>query len=186
MRVPKAAILGAAVVVLAVLSGAAAAFACTNLAIVNLSRPAAPPGATIDLTGAGFSGAVAGDPFTLHWGAHDGPLMATGPVDQAGNMSARFTVPDAAPGFYVIYIEHQGLRTRFQVLSAGQADQKASPAPPLASVAPEPSSNGVALLAATIGAFGLGLFGAGFVAVSRESRRRRRVPVPVSGDTPQR
>lgn len=179
MRLSKVTMCGAALVLVALLGGAASAFACTNLALVNMSLPGAPPGATIDLTAAGFSGAVAGDPFTLHWGATNGPALATAPVDQAGNLSARFTVPDAAPGYYVITIDPMGLKTRFQVLSPSQANPAAAPAPPLASVTPEPSSNGVALLAATIGTFGLGLFGAGFVAVTRENRRRRRVPVAV-------
>ncbi len=174
----------AGLIALLVMAVGGLAFACTDLAVVNMSMPAAPPGAAITMSGSGFSPQIAGDPIIYHWAASDGPVIAQAYPDQAGNLTTTFTVPQAEPGYYVIFFGEQTpdgaakqVRTRFQVLSAAPIGaQVAEPAPPVAA-AGGPGSNGLSALTVALGAFSLMVFLAGAAATARQLRRRD-VPEP--------
>jgi len=169
----------------------AAAFACTNLATLNLSSNTGNPGDSVTVTGSSFrvgTGTTATNPVVLHWNGADGKELATVMPDRAGNISATFTVPEGQPGYYVIVATQrnaQGVddygtpaRASYQILGAN--GPVAAPVSPGANtgVASEPSSSGIIALTVGLGALGLALFGAGFVAFVRQARRRD-VPVTV-------
>src|SRR3954447_26881305 len=83
----------------------AAAFACTNLATLNLSSTAGKAGDTVTVTGTSFAVARDGGPnlpVVLHWNGVDGAVLGQAVPDSAGNISATFTVPDGLPGYYVL------------------------------------------------------------------------------------
>ena len=104
---------------------AGAAFACTNLATVNLSSSMGKPGDAITLTGTGFmanaaempmdgmvmdmgaGGAMMGDlsvrsPVTVRWNGPDGPVLSTAVPDRSGTISVLFSIPDAPAGHYTV------------------------------------------------------------------------------------
>jgi hypothetical protein len=166
----------------------AAAFACTNLATLNLSSNTGGPGDSVTVTGSSFRvarGSEPTNPVVLHWNGADGKELANVMPDKAGNISATFTVPEGQPGYYVIVATQrnaQGVddygtpaRASYQILGAnGPVAAPVSPAN--TGVAAEPSSSGIIALTVGLGALGLALFGAGFVAFVRQARRRD-VPV---------
>lgn len=185
----RTAVAAFASVVLGVVGLGAASWACTSLATLNLSKASGAVGETITVTGSSFKvttpEAVA-PPVQLHWNAADGPVVAQAATDSAGNFSTTFAIPQSDPGNFVVIArqldeegkDHWGTpaRAAFQVLGAGTAPVAA---PTVASrpfsTAASDSSGGVAL-ALGLGALGLVLFGAGFMAVVRQGRRQ---PVPV-------
>ncbi len=172
----------------------AVAFACTNLATLNLSSAAGSAGDSVTLTGSSFNVPSASRPGPLlpvvvHWNGVDGPVLATVLPDEAGNVYAEFTIPEGQPGYYVIVATQRNAegvdaygtpaRASFQILGPGGesvVQQPGSQAP--ATVAGEPSSAGIIALTAGLGALGLALFGAGFVAFVRQARGRE-VPATV-------
>lgn len=103
---------------------AASAFACTNLASINLSSTFGKPGDAIVVTGSGFSGGVEGPmegmdmgamdmasmgstsglavrpPVVLRWKGPDGPVLASAIPDRTGSISVTITVPETQPGRY--------------------------------------------------------------------------------------
>lgn len=106
------------------------AFACTNLATINLSTSMGKPGDAITVTGSGFlanadevpmdgmvmedtgkgatatmgttTGLAARSPVTLRWNGPDGPVLADAIPDRSGTISVLFTVPDAESGSYTV------------------------------------------------------------------------------------
>ncbi|MDP9420597.1 MAG: hypothetical protein M3P53_10700 [Actinomycetota bacterium] len=171
---------------------AVAAFACTNLATLNLSTPSGSVGDTVTVTGSSFrvpSGAQAGQPASpvvLNWNGADGRLLAQTTPDSAGNISATFSVPEGQPGYYVIVASQkdaQGAdaygtpaRASFQILGPN-GDSVVQPAgSQTPAVTADPSSSGMIALTVGLGVLGLALFGAGFTAFVRQARRRE-VPV---------
>lgn len=162
----------------------ATAWACTNLATLNLSSAAGNPGDSITVTGSSFRVASEGpsNPVVLNWNGVDGAELATVTPDSAGNISATFTVPEGQPGYYVIIatqrnedgVDEYGTpaRAAFEILgpSGEPISQPAAPAP--AGVSAEPGSTGMIALTALLGVLGLALFGAGFTAFVRQVRRR--------------
>ena len=172
---------------------AAAAFACTNLATLNLSSSTGKVGDSVTVTGSSFNVARAGatqNPVVLRWNGADGRELATVVPDKAGNISATFTVPEGQPGYYVIVATQknaQGVdaygtpaRASFQILGAnGQSVVTPAVSSAGSTVASSPSSSGIIALTVGLGALGLALFGAGFVAFVRQARRRD-VPVTAS------
>lgn len=168
---------------------ATAAFACTNLATLNLSSATGKPGDTVTVTGSSFNVAKAGPsaPVNLRWNSVDGPALATAQPDPAGNISATFAIPDGQPGYYVIIAtqrDAQGVdtygtpaRASFKILGPNGASA-AQPAgsSSAAGVSSNGSSSGLIALTVGLGALGLALFGAGFIAFARQARRRE-VPV---------
>ncbi len=163
----------------------AAAFACTNLATLNLSSNAGKPGDTITVTGSSFRmPREAPSGVQIRWNSADGPLLAETRPDRVGNITATFTVPEAAPDNYVILAvlrDARGAdtsgtpaRAQFQVLGAAArpaAAPLADQPPPVA--ASQSSSAGLIALTVALGVGGLALFAAGFVAFARQARARR-------------
>jgi hypothetical protein len=184
-----------ALVVAATAFSAAAAFACTNLATLNLSSGTGKPGDTITVTGSSFRmPREAPTGVQIRWNGVDGPVLAETRPDRVGNISATFTVPEAPPDNYVIVAvlrDARGAdtsgtpaRAQFQILGPGNRTVAApltEPAPPVA--AGESSSTGLIALTVALGVGGLALFAAGFVAFARQARVRR-VPTasPVRND----
>jgi hypothetical protein len=110
-------------------SVASGAFACTNLATVNLSASAGRPGDVVTLTGSGFqastdempmddmamtelakggtgTGSTAGlavrSPVVLRWDGPDGPVLADAVPDRSGTVSVVFAVPVTKSGSYSV------------------------------------------------------------------------------------
>src|SRR5688500_5362604 len=171
----------------------AAAFACTNLATLNLSSTAGKAGDQITVTGSSFRVASAtsnpGD-IVLRWNGVEGTELARVQADKAGNISATFAIPQGQPGYYVIVATQknaQGVdaygtpaRASYQILGAnGQSVVTPAVSSAGSTVASSPSSSGIIALTVGLGALGLALFGAGFVAFVRQARRRD-VPVTAS------
>ena len=171
----------------------AAAFACTNLATLNLSSTAGKAGDSVTVTGSSFRVASAtsnpGD-VVLRWNGVEGTELARVVPDKAGNISASFAIPQGQPGYYVIVATQknaQGVdaygtpaRASFQILGAnGQSVVTPAVSSAGSTVASSPSSSGIIALTVGLGALGLALFGAGFVAFVRQARRRD-VPVTAS------
>jgi hypothetical protein len=171
----------------------AAAFACTNLATLNLSSTAGKAGDQVTVTGSSFSvnakDVASSTPVVLHWNGVDGTQLATVVPDKAGNISATFAIPEGQPGYYVIVatqktngVDAYGTpaRASFQILGAnGQSVVTPAVTSAGSTVASSPSSSGIIALTVGLGALGLALFGAGFVAFVRQARRRD-VPVTAS------
>ncbi len=174
------------VVAVATVVAGVVAFACTNLATLNLSSPTGAVGDNVTVTGSSFRvgrGAEPTNPVQLHWNGVDGPVLAQAAPDKAGNISASFTIPQGQPGYYVIVATQrnaQGVdeygtpaRASFQILGPGGesvVQQPGTQAP--TGVGSDPSSTGIIALTVGLGALGLALFGAGFTAFVRQARRR--------------
>ncbi|HVL26512.1 MAG TPA: hypothetical protein VM390_00075, partial [Acidimicrobiales bacterium] len=163
----------------------AAAFACTNLATLNLSSSAGKAGDTVTVTGSSFnvnSQNVANSfPVVLRWNGVEGAELASVQPDRAGNISATFTVPDGQPGYYVIVAVQrnaQGVdvygtpaRASYQILGPNGQSVVQPAASPAGTVGTEGSSSGIIALTVGLGVLGLALFGAGFIAFVRQARR---------------
>ena len=106
-----------------------AAFACTNLATLNLSSSMGKPGDVITLTGSGFlasadempmdgmamemgaggspmAGTTAGlavrSPVLIRWNGPDGPVLSDAVPDRSGTISVVFTIPETRSGQYTV------------------------------------------------------------------------------------
>ena len=170
---------------------AAAAYACTNLATLDLSSGSGAPGVSFTATGSSFTPSA---PVMLHWNSLTGPVLAKVQASSSGAIAATAKVPSTAlPGDYVVVATQTvkgapafgtPARASFQVVGPGgataSAAQNAPTTNPLASVATS-SSSGVSggLLAATIilAVLGISLFGFGAAGYARQ-RRKSEVPVP--------
>ena len=161
---------------------AAAAYACTALATLNLSAPAGTAGSTVAVTGAAFATAAGSSPVALRWGKADGPVLAQATPDRAGNISANVTVPaDAKAGYHVIVATQTGprgaaapgtpARAAFEVVGPG--GQRATPGA-AAPAGSEGTPVGAVVVTALLGVAGLALFGGGVATIFRG--RRRDVP----------
>ena len=162
----------------------ATAFACTNLATLNLSSTAGKAGDTVTVTGSSFQvgrGDAATLPVQLRWNGVDGTVLAETIPDRAGNISATFTVPEGAPGYYVLVATQKDARgvdtygtparASYQILGAnGQSVVTPAAAASAAPLPSEPSSSGIIALTVGLGVLGLALFAAGFVAFVRQTR----------------
>ena len=172
---------------------AGVAYACTNLATLNLSTASGSVGDTVTVTGSSFrTPAKATDavmPVSLSWTGAAGPVLAQTTPDAAGNISATFTVPEGQAGYYVILarqLDAKGVdaygtpaRAALQILGANGE----SVVTPQTSQTPAVSDgNGAGILALTVGlgALGLSLFAAGFTAFARQARRQE-VPATAKG-----
>lgn len=103
------------------------AFACTNLASINLSSSAGKVGDAIVVTGSGFSGGVEGpmdgmdmgsmdmggtmestsglatrSPVVLRWNGPEGPVLTSAIPDRTGSISVTFNIPESQPGHYTL------------------------------------------------------------------------------------
>ncbi len=163
----------------------AAAFACTNLATLNLSSSAGKAGDTVTVTGSSFNvntrDVAASFPVVLRWNGVDGASLAEVQPDRAGNISATFTVPEGQPGYYVIVATQRNAqgadvygtpaRASYQILGPNGQSVVQPVATTPGTVGPESSSSGIIALTVGLGALGLALFGAGFIAFVRQARR---------------
>jgi len=188
---------GAAAVV--VVAGAAA-FACTNLATLNLSSTAGKSGDTVTVTGSPFrvdrTDVTKSNPVVLHWNGVDGAVLAQTKPDKAGNISASFSVPDGQPGYYVLVATQRDAkgadsygtpaRASYQILGANGQSVVQPASTPSAAVGSDSSSAGIIALTVGLGALGLALLRArrssqgpvgrsaraiGFAPASRSARR---------------
>jgi hypothetical protein len=161
---------------------AVAAFACTNLATLNLSTASGGVGDTVTVTGSSFRTATGDNPVmpvVLNWNGADGPVLAETTPDAAGNVSATFSVPEGQAGYYVIVASQTDAegeaaygtpaRASFQILGPNGESVVAQPGTQ-AAVPAEASSSGIIALTVGLGALGLALFGAGFTAFVRQAR----------------
>ena len=163
----------------------AAAFACTNLATLNLSSSAGNAGDTVTVTGSSFRvnarDVAASDAVVLHWNGVDGATLAEVKPDKAGNISATFTVPEGQPGYYVIVATQRDAkgvdaygtpaRASYQILGTNGQSVVQPVGSSTGTVGTETSSSGIIALTVGLGALGLALFGAGFIAFVRQARR---------------
>lgn len=179
------------------LMSAMAAFACTNLATLNLSESAGSPGTTIDLTGSAFSTGEGVQPVQIHWDGADGPVLGEATPDSSGAIETSVTVPeDAEPGFHVLVATQaqEGedgelspaygtpARASFTIGAVNDPAEIADTGGAAAAAAtPEAgASTGLIALTAVLALGGIGLFGAGLGLFVRETRRRtsdERAPV---------
>jgi hypothetical protein len=172
----------------------AAAFACTNLATLNLSSTAGKAGDVVTVTGSSFSAARADAPaipVQLRWNGVDGKVLAEATPDKAGNISATFTVPEGAPGYYVLVATQKDAkgvdaygtpaRASYQILGPNGQSVVTPPASGIAASVPSaPSSAGIIALTVALGVLGLALFGAGLVAFLRQVKASgAAAPAPV-------
>jgi hypothetical protein len=115
----------------------------------------------------------------IRWNALDGPVLAEVTPDKVGNISASVTIPQAPPDNYVIVAvlkdargaDTSGTPSRAQFQIQGGAGT-ATPQPALAQAQPATTSSGGGssapmVLLVGLGAVGLLLFAAGFVAATR-------------------
>ncbi|MGH9069996.1 MAG: hypothetical protein ACRDX8_02215 [Acidimicrobiales bacterium] len=179
-------VLGASAVTAGTMVFAAAAWACTNLATLNLSSAQGAPGSQISLTGSSFTPSVAGKiapPVVLHFNSLTGPALATVHPNAAGDINASFTIPQAQPGDYVIVATQTtksgsaefGTPARASLVipgPSGSASAQPATASLSSSTPPTSGSGGILGWAIGLGAGGLALFGAGLGAVVRQGRRR--------------
>ncbi|MDP8929339.1 MAG: hypothetical protein M3O70_12405 [Actinomycetota bacterium] len=179
------------VAVTSLLLGAMTAWACTNLATLNLSQSAVQAGNTIEVTGSSFKAPAEGvQPVQLHWNSAAGPILAEAVPDAAGSILTQVTIPaDAQPGHYVLVATQMavdpghGLPSGEPVFGtpARAAVMVGSPAPvegeaagaPTVSTTPEPGSGAMVAVTALLALLGLGLFGGGLALFVREVRSRR-------------
>ncbi len=179
----RAAGLAFGAVVACMLLFAGVAYACTNLATLNLSTGSGSVGDTVTVTGSSFAVPKApGDPtfpVSLTWDGATGPALAQAVPDAAGNISASFVVPEGAVGYHTIIASQTtkegtpayGTPARAAFLIVGPNGQPAPVVPP---TQPPAVSGGNGILALTIGlgVAGPALFAAGFVAFVRQARRQ--------------
>lgn len=168
----------------ALVLGLSTAWACTNLATLNLSSAAGQPGQAVTVTGSSFKVATSGPatPVVLHWNSVTGPALASVVPDQAGNISAQIAIPQAAPGYYVLVATQTvdgtdaygtPARAAYEIVAPGQHPAVTPNAGQTAGVASSsPSNTGVIALTIALGVAGLVLFGAGAGAFARQARRR--------------
>ena len=181
----------------------AAAFACANLATLNLSTTSGRPGTMVTITGASFvvpraSTGLPTTPVVLRWHDKDGPILAQVTPDRFGSISATFTVPEVSPGSYVIlgvqetprlpanaapdatpvYYPELGTpaRTSFEVLGASGVPVIRAPTGESADAAEsggQLDSTVWLVLTAAFGAVALSLFGGGLIAFIHQSKKAR-------------
>ena len=181
----------------------ASAFACANLATLNLSTGSGRAGTTITFTGAGFavpraSTGLTPTPVAVHWEWEDGPVIADVVPDRYGSISAQFTVPETRPGTYIIvatqktprrapgapadqapaYFPEPGTpaRASFEVLAPGAEPRTRTPVVESADVSDSQGQlDGTVwiVLTAAFGAEAMSLFGGGLIAFIHQSRKSR-------------
>lgn len=192
MRAKRRALTVTGVVGFLLAATAVFAYACTNLASLNLETSTGAAGDELAVTGSSFG---AEPEVVLHWNSVEGAELATVTPDQAGNIATTVTIPEGAqPGYYVVVAtqtsEEGGqvfggpARAAFQVLGPGGEALAAQPAGPdqLAEFASETAattSTGMVGLTVVLGLLGLGLFGAGIAGFVRESRGDEPARAPV-------
>ena len=176
VSVRTAAVAFSGVVTVAILALGLSAFACTLTNLVSVSTPVGSPGTAVSVSGVVLSKSE----VVVRWNGADGPVLARATAADFERGAMNFTVPDVAPGYYVVTMvqdDAQGndmvARAAFQVVGpAGEV----TPATPAAFGAPapaDPASGAPLVLAFGLGLAGLGLLGAGTMVVVGRARRRQ-------------
>lgn len=177
------------------LVSAMTAFACTNLATLNLSASNGAPGENVDVTGSSFATADSGgQEVAIHWDGVDGPELATAETDATGGISTSVEIPsDAESGYHVLVAtqmtedeetgelsEAYGTPARASFLVGdAPAEQATAPAASSSGAAPAAETpTGLIALTILLAIAGIGLFGAGLGLFVREVRQRGAVPAP--------
>lgn len=181
------------------LVSAMAAYACTNLATLNLSEGAGSAGADIDVTGSAFSTGDNVEPVEIRWGGTDGEVLAQATPDDTGAIQTSVTIPeDAQPGYHVLVATQMQegdegelspaygtpARASFLIGAVNEPAEISESAGASAAATPEAGmSTGLIALTAVLALAGIGLFGAGLGLFVRETRRRTaEQPAPVRGE----
>lgn len=183
------------------------AFACTNLATLNLSEASVSAGDTIDVTGTAFSsmgqevpgeGGDSAEAVMLRWDAVDGEVLAEIEPSELGTIQGSVTVPeDAEAGSHVLVATQQvvadaeeddvrpayGTPARAAIsVDAPMVEAREIGTPPVTTAASFGAEPGLLTFGgmALLGLLGLALFGAGLGLFVRDARRRPdRVTLPV-------
>jgi hypothetical protein len=101
----------------------ATAFACANLATVKLNTAGATPGTQVSFVGRNFNTSPAASAVQVRWNGRRGQVLFEGrPV--ANKLKGTFTVPQAAPGYYVIVATQTGPNGRIAAGTPGRAPLK--------------------------------------------------------------
>ncbi len=190
-------LIGATGVVGVVLAMAAGAWACTNLASLNISSTSGTPGTRLDISGTAYA-TKGGSDVVVKWDSANGPVLTTIKPDAAGTIHGSVTVPaDAKPGPHVLlamqdYTDSKGVTTAAYGTPARAsflvgATPAATPATEagVTSAAPAETSgasNGLIALTIALGVGGLALFGAGLAVLARQARRSP-TPAPIKTNT---
>lgn len=203
-RVRRRLTVGVAAVVAGVTTVVAVAFACTNLATINLSAEAAHPGDSISLTGTSFpvpraQSGLPPTPVEIHWQSPEGPLLAKVVPDRSGTIVTTFTIPESAPGPRVIVATQRRTmvnpntpdappvvadeygtpaRATLRVLAPGERATTIVAEQEFAPLTVDSGSTGMMVLLVLFGAVALSLFGGGVIAFVYQMRQRRPVPQP--------
>lgn len=181
------------------LMSAMAAYACTNLATLNLSEGAGAAGADIDVTGSAFSTGDNVQPVEIRWGGTDGPVLTEAEPDSTGAIETSVTIPeDAEPGYHVLVAtqmqeDDEGelspaygtpARASFLIGAVNEPAEISESAGAPAAATPEAGMpTGLIALTAVLALAGIGLFGAGLGLFVRETRRRTaEQPAPVRNE----
>ena len=179
-----------------VMGVAATAFACTNISTLNISDSAGRPGAAVVITGTSFGNSSPTGrrtttplPVRIRWGGTEGQTLAEVLPDAAGNISASVTIPEAAPGQYVIFAVQQDadgyhmFGTPARIANEVLTPEGRSAPPSVAGFGgpsgARTSASDLPLALVALGSLGGALFVAGFVAFVR-------LLSPGAGGTPSR
>ncbi|HEX3426370.1 MAG TPA: hypothetical protein VHT30_09575 [Acidimicrobiales bacterium] len=162
-----------------------AAFACTNLAELNVGPTSGPAGTKVTVTGSAFANVPSNTPVALHWGSANGPVLATVTPDDSGAIGPfTLTVPaNATPGSYVIVASQTEIdngqtpwglpaRTAFTVSGTAPAGAAARNAAVGSVSSSSGASAGLIALTVALGIGGLALFGLGAATFVGTVRRR--------------
>ena len=195
---------------IAVLAGSTA-FACTNLATINLSSTMGKPGDAITVTGTGFlasadempmdgmvmdmssmpaTNMAVRSPVVLRWNGPDGPVLSEAIPDRSGTISVLFSIPETQAGQYTVVAVQKNPQGYDVYGTPARAPlQVIGPGRPGTGVVRagsqggtgQSTSPGVLALTAGLGVLGLSLLAAGGLAATRMARVRRGVPAKING-----
>lgn len=168
------------------LVGAMTAWACTNLATLNLEKAAGSAGDEVGVTGSSFNTSDGASAVEIRWDGVEGQVLATAETDSAGNIATTVAIPaDAQPGYHVLVATQSVTDDEGEVSTAYGTPARAAfsvggTVPDAPAVASGPStvatgaetSGGLVALTALLAIAGLALFGAGVGLFVRELRPR--------------
>jgi len=164
------------------LVSAMAAWACTSLATLNLSKSAGQPGSPLRVTGSSFATDPGARAVQFHWNGLSGKVLAIAKPDAAGNLSATMKVPVGAQSGYNVIVATQtvkgqgsafGSPARASFLVGSAAPSREAPPSGVSAgvVVAEGTSTGVVALTVALGLLGIMFFGAGLSLFVRGLRR---------------
>jgi hypothetical protein len=161
------------------LAVAATAFACARLATLKLDRDGARAGATVNAIGRNFNSTPTSSTVKVRFNSRNGDVLWEGRPDAKGKFTGAFTVPEKAPGYYVIVATQEvasgapaaGTPGRHSLRIRGGGSSSTVVAAPVTG-SPGGGPSAPAVLGVTTALLGLLGAGAWSVATLRRSRRR--------------